>query len=213
MSNFIQKIISKATRKFQYTPVATEVEDTDRYELSNYFSIQFDVTIRHIEDDFLIDYDIANIRLPETIISIGRSFCAMCPRLKSFQTPSNLEIIGDNFLLSCDSLEKLYLNNGLKIIGNSFLAGCNKLSFISIPPSVEFIGNNFVERCIALKCVILPLMLKRMGDKPFNACDKLEQIFYHGPTQLALIPVNIRSQVECIDIIDATRRTSDDDED
>ncbi len=83
---------------------------------------------------------LANVTLPDTIVSIEGSAFNGCKNLKTLQLPASLETIGYNAF--CGSgLTELVLPQGLKEIGSSAFENVTSLTKLTIPESVTSVNN------------------------------------------------------------------------
>lgn len=97
-----------------------------------------------IPDDAFYQCHLESIKLPNSILSIGRSAFTACP-IPKLRIPSSVESISDQAFYANGKLCELVLCDGLKTIGDLAFGGAleNSLSTtVEIPASVENIGDN-----------------------------------------------------------------------
>lgn len=106
--------------------------------------------------DILEDYafrdceDLASIKLPESIKSIGNDAFDGCNSLKNIDIPSSVTEIGDAAFRGCDNLQSINLPDGLLILGEGTFEYCQSLTQITIPKYVQSIGKDTFRECWSL---------------------------------------------------------------
>jgi hypothetical protein len=110
---------------------------------------------------------------------------AGCAVLEEVKLPESLETIGNNTFQNCLKLDSVNLPASLKTIGASAFFGCKVLASINLPASLETIGISAFGQCAALTSIQLPASLKTIGNTAFgsntlaNACQNLNVDFSH----------------------------------
>lgn len=89
-------------------------------------------------------YNLENIIIPETVITIGKRAFAHCKNLKSIIIPE-----------------------GTTIIDAFAFAGCTNLEHVQLPNSLTTIEDCAFMNCTNLKSIVLPKNLKKLGSKVF----------------------------------------------
>ena len=82
---------------------------------------------------------LTQVKLPETVKSIGEMAFFGCSDLVKLELPQSLKTIGGWAFTGC-GFSELTIPNGVEEIGASAFYDCNKLKSISIPASVKEIG-------------------------------------------------------------------------
>ena len=159
-------------------------------------------------------YELENLTLPSTLVTIERCAFYYCPKLKTvdFTRCKHLKEIGENAFANCDNLKKIILPVSLEEIGNGTFCGCEKLEEVDfslstqlkrigdktfyyckklqnivLPDSVTFIGQKAFAWCEALRLVVLPASLEKLEDDVFQFC-KLDNLDMSKVTHLSTIP-------------------------
>ena len=136
-------------------------------------------------------YELENLTLPSTLVTIERCAFYYCPKLKTvdFTRCKHLKEIGEEAFWRCEKLEEVdfSISTQLKRIGDGAFACCTKLQNIILPVSLEEIGNRTFSSCKKLKKIILPVSLEEIGDGTFSCCEKLEEVDFSLSTQLKRI--------------------------
>ncbi len=92
-------------------------------------SINFPEEMRTIPDNFLENTAITEAVILGTVTAIGESAFAVCPYLAEVTLPEGLISIGSSGFSSCPELTTLNLPSTLQTLGDSALHGNPKLSF------------------------------------------------------------------------------------
>ena len=136
-------------------------------------------------------YELENLTLPSTLVTIERNAFNYCPKLKTvdFTRCKHLKEIEDEAFFDCEKLEEVdfSLSTQLKRIGDEAFAVCRKLQNIVLPDSVTFIGQEAFADCKALRLVVLPASLEKLEDKVFKYCE-LDNLDMSKVTHLSTIP-------------------------
>ena len=82
-------------------------------------------------------YDFTDIKLPDTLETIGWSAFDSCRQLTNVVLPSRVKSIGKKAFQGCENLESITLNEGLEEIGENAFDGCKNLHSITLPKSVK----------------------------------------------------------------------------
>lgn len=137
--------------------------------------------------------ELAEITIPDSITSIGKSAFSGCTNLKSVNyhaidckaptlknawfkdCPISKLIIGDSVLTIPNylayqqvKLSVLHIGNHVTTIGNKSFYGCEKLESVSIPNSVEIIGNETFSQCPNLFNIKIGRGVKSIGVDAFS---------------------------------------------
>ncbi len=138
---------------------------------------------------------IKEIKLPETVKSIGYAAFSSCTALTKIDT-KKVETINEWAFEKCSSLKTVILNDGLKKIHASAFYNCKALTSIEIPGSVEEIGENTVnpdqysgcvfEGCDNLTTITLKEGIKKLHPNALGWCKGLTSIVM--PSSITEIP-------------------------
>ncbi len=82
-------------------------------------------------------YNFMDIKLPDTLETIGWSAFDSCRQLTNVVLPSGVKSIGKKAFKGCENLESITLNEGLEEIGENAFDGCKNLHSITLPKSVK----------------------------------------------------------------------------
>ena len=140
---------------------------------------------------------IEEIKIPESVKSIGESAFYSCKKLRSVNIPSKNSEIPDFAFYNCSSLQTIELPEGLTEIGK--YAFCKSgLSEVKLPSKLETISNYaFAETkvesiilpesltclslsafkdCNILTSVVIPSKVKTIAQDAFYSCTNLSQV-------------------------------------
>lgn len=120
--------------------------------------------------------NLAEIKLPDGLKTIGYEAFFNCDSLKEVQLPETLETIGYEAFFGCNSLIEVQLPETLETIGKSAFSSCFKLEEIIIPDNVRSIGESAFSYCNKLEEIIIPDSVKSIGDRAFDGCLKLNSV-------------------------------------
>ena len=150
---------------------------------------------------FCYQEKLIEVKLPQTITSIGSyAFCA-CTNLKKVEFNPGIVSIGNRAFIDCSNLTELDLKSGLKSIGNDVFGGwyedkagsyhtgaAPKFTEVILPEGLESIGSEAFYRNSNLKLIAFPSTLKAIGYSAFQDCSQLLSISI--PTSLQRIEDN-----------------------
>ena len=147
---------------------------------ANFYSIEFSQGVTHIGDyAFNYFYNVGEISLPKSLVSIGRNAFDNCLKLdlaEGIRFPYGLKEIGENAFLSCKKLSgNLSLPDSITFIGESAFCGCTGLTgTLKLPAALKSIPEDAFAGCSGLTgSLILPHGLTSIGDSAFYECSGL----------------------------------------
>lgn len=129
--------------------------------------------------------EVQEIKLPNSIQTIGQYAFYKCRNLNTINIPTSTTTICSNAFASCSSLDGIVLPAGLKSIEQDGFMKCTSLTSIVIPEGTLALGDNVFNGCTKLKTVVLPSQLASIPNGFFQATASLEP--FQVPTTITAI--------------------------
>ena len=117
-----------------------------------------------------------SIRIPNTVVAMGKYAFRNCSSLTNIQIPSSLSIIEQFAFYYCGSLTNIDIPSSVTNIGNYAFSNCTGLASINIPKGVTRIGSNAFQKCSSLKNINIPGTVTVIGVSAFSVCMNLESV-------------------------------------
>ena len=117
--------------------------------------------------------DIAEVRMPDGVTSIGELAFAECTDLTGIDMPGGVTSIGQHAFSDCTGLTGIDIPGGVTEISGGAFSGCTGLTSVAIPDGVTQIGFGAFAHCSGLKVVSIPGNITRIGDYAFGGCTGL----------------------------------------
>lgn len=115
------------------------------------------------------------IKLPNSLDSLGRSAFALCENLKIVTLPANLKKISMGAFSTCPSLLRIDFPAGIEEIGEFAFANCKSISSITLN-GVKVVGTKAFYNCKVLSNVTLGEGLVELKDSVFERCEAIEEL-------------------------------------
>ena len=142
-------------------------------------------------------YCLTNVKLPDTIISIGILSFYNCNNLNNINIPNTVTSIGVGAFKYCYNLNNINIPTNLTSINNSVFYDCYSLTKIIIPTTLFSIDDYAFNGCINLEFLEIPKSVTKLGTNVFKDCYNLNNltIDYDSPIKSQLLeqisPTNI----------------------
>ena len=146
-------------------------------------------SVTAIDDWAFFASSIEEIKIPNSVKSIGENAFGMCGKLTEIHIPKSTESIGTGAFICCDQLRNItvdkdnpvydsrsYCRAIIETRKNTLIAGCAETK---IPYTVVHIEENAFNGC-GLKSILIPVRVKRIEDYAFDNNWDLEDIYYRG---------------------------------
>ncbi len=171
--------------------VDSEITDIDDMYKGVYVSVDDlylqddNYTYLNIPDDYdkkplYIGGKLKEIRIPESVTSIGDYAFAYCFLLTEIEIPKNVTNIGGEAFSNCFLLSKITIPNNITAIGKGTFAGCASLTEVIIPDSVTDIDSSAFQQCKNLESVTIGKCVSKIGSNIFYDCPKLKTVNYNA---------------------------------
>lgn len=204
----------KALKTVDWKAVAIAADDAD-YKAAGIFSssrqvnlmqVNFGSNVAALPDKLLYHCELLpDVKLPESLRSIGAEAFAGCNSLTSLTIPDGVERLGRLAISDCNNLEKLTIGEGLKEFDYYyFLAGCPKLGTLEwnavhtvekthdmnhasdvcsgpiehfiVGDKVEYVPGQLFWNSKTLTDVAFGKSIKVIGEAAFRACPLLSSV-------------------------------------
>jgi len=116
--------------------------------------------------------NIKYIELPNSIKHMDSIFYG-CKNLENIKMPNSIHSIGDCSFYGCSSIKYINIPNGVKDIGSKAFAECNNLQTIELPDTMNKIGYKAFYNCSNLTKIEFPDTITRIWNDAFQGCYKL----------------------------------------
>ncbi len=99
------------------------------------------------DDAFAQNTTLEMLTLPDSITTLGTSFCEGCPNLHTVLLPSGISAIPESAFRNCTKLESITLPDTLTAIGDFAFEGCTRIGKLTIPRNLSSIGYDVFMGC------------------------------------------------------------------
>lgn len=119
---------------------------------------------------------VEKITIQSNATSIPDNF-AMFGRLKEIKMNNSLTSIGSKAFTYCEQLEEIDIPKNVKRIGNEAFSNCDKLRVVRFNGPLMFLGSGAFVACESLEEIVLPNGLGSILDNTFYYCRNLKKVF------------------------------------
>jgi hypothetical protein len=130
--------------------------------------------------DFVSEFEIENLVVPDTITAIDNEAFKSCDSLKNIIISDNVTSIGEEAFFSCDSLTSVTISDNVTSIGSGAFYACESLETIILPNNITSISNAIFADCASLTSVSIPASVTEIGNSAFSECRSLTSINFGG---------------------------------
>ena len=123
---------------------------------------------------------ISDVRVPDSVTSIGNGAFSNCYGLTSVIIPNSVTSIGDVAFRDCTGLTSVIIGNGVTRIGDRTFSNCTGLSSVFIGNSVTTIGGYAFYDCTSLTSVTISDSITSVGVDAFYNCPVEKLIIADG---------------------------------
>lgn len=126
-----------------------------------------------LDEAFKDAYNLSEIILPDTIVSIESYAFYNCQNLVSINFPPSLKIIGPSAFRECYEFTNIVLPNSVTTISDYAFYNCYKLTSITFPDSMTTIGSHAFF-CNGLTSITITENINYIGSSAFGECFSLK---------------------------------------
>ena len=105
-----------------------------------------------------------------------------CVNLASLRLPKGLKTIGARALKDCKKLPQVNLPTGVNAIGEEAFSGCALLADMELSNEITTIEKGTFKNCAALTTFNLPISISSIGSEAFAGCNRIKTFYvntYH----------------------------------
>ena len=143
---------------------------------SNLKEIEFAEGITQIPTAIFGNTGLENIKIPDTVTSIGERSFADCTKLEKIIFSEKVETIDRRAFLGCTSLKSISLPDSIISMGTEIFSGCTSLASVKLPNKRVNIMSSTFEGCTSLTEIALPDTVTTIQDHAFKNCTALKTI-------------------------------------
>ena len=143
---------------------------------SNLKTIEFEEGITQIPTGIFGNTGLENVKIPDTVTSIGERSFADCTKLEKIIFSEKIETINGRAFLGCSSLKSVSLPDSITGMGTEIFSGCTSLSSVKLPNKRVNIMSSTFEGCTSLTEITLPDTVTTIQDHAFKNCTALKTI-------------------------------------
>ena len=141
----------------------------------SFFDEKSNATLPNIDDLFRVDEN-GNYEIPEGTTEIYPALFKDNDFIRTIKIPETVVSIGKEAFMYCKNLEKVIIPESVKVIEESAFCSCIALQQIVIPKSVTEIKDNTFAECVSLESIHLPESIQLLGKSAFFNCNKLKTV-------------------------------------
>ena len=143
---------------------------------SNLEKVEFEEGITQIPTGIFGNTGLENVKIPDTVTSIGERSFADCTKLEKIIFSEKIETINGRAFLGCTSLKLISLPDSITGMGKEIFSGCTSLSSVKLPNKRVNIMSSTFEGCTSLTEITLPDTVTTIQDHAFKNCTALKTI-------------------------------------
>ena len=143
---------------------------------SNLKTIEFEEGITQIPTGIFGNTGLENVKIPDTVTSIGERSFADCTKLEKIIFSEKIETINGRAFLGCSSLKSVSLPDSITSMDTEIFSGCTSLSSVKLPNKCVNITSSTFEGCTSLTKITLPDTVTTIQDHAFKNCTALKTI-------------------------------------
>ena len=115
-------------------------------------------------------------KIPDGIVTIGKSAFEYCQTLKSIEIPSSVTAIGNQAFYQCTSLTSVDIPSSVVAIEDAAFEYCRSLSSVQFTEGLISIGSNAFSVCDRLQEISIPASVEQIGSGAFSRNNQMTEI-------------------------------------
>ena len=127
-------------------------------------------TITSIGDYAFSYIPIFKIKIPDSVIKIGRGAFENSSSLDSVCFGKNIQTIGDDAFINCPKLTSVILGDSVKTIGSRAFSDCKKIVHLRLSKSLKTIKYKTFYNCINISSITIPDSVTTIESYAFYNC-------------------------------------------
>lgn len=115
---------------------------------------------------------LAEVTLPQSLVTIDADAFYECTGLRSINLPESVETIGDNAFIGCRALTGLHWPLRLRSVGFQAFRSCEALTAVSLPEGMERVGELAFYDCSGVERLYIASTVKTIENGAFEFYNK-----------------------------------------
>lgn len=103
------------------------------------------------------------------------------PRVTEVKLSDSIKTIGSDAFKKCQDLKSITWGSGLEKIESDAFNGCTDLTALELPEKLSKIGHSAFREDAALTSITIPAGVKEIDGYAFSGCSNLSEIYYYAP--------------------------------
>lgn len=142
-----------------------------------------------------------NVRIPNTITSLGERTFFGCISLQKIKIPDSITDFGSLAFYQCSGLTNINIPSGTTNLGTSTFGSCTALTSVIIPDSVTSWNGAVFQNCYSLESINIPNKITTIPLQCFMNCSGLTSVnIPSGLTSISSNAFNGCSSLTSIDL-------------
>lgn len=140
--------------------------------------------------------NLVNVTISDSVTSI-EGYAFVNSRLKNIKMFNSVISIGEHAFANCWKLENVIMSNNITSLGEGAFYYSASLKSVTIPNNITTIERNTFLGCKSLTSITIPNTVKSVGNYAFDKCLNLSDVYYTG-TEEQWNKIQIGSNNECL---------------
>lgn len=146
---------------------------------ANVTAVVIDDGVSRIGNNAFYQLAMAEVSIPDSVVSIGFGAFRECANLQSITIPNSVTVVGVNALRDCTSLTSATFGS-ITEISWGMLAACTNLKNVTIPNGVTTIGQQAFMGCTSLKSVTIAQSVISIIPAAFTNCTNMTSAIFEN---------------------------------